>query len=333
MTTQAPSQANLIPQPSLIQRARVLILSREGILFIIMLVAVALLSSQNDNFFTSSNLLNQLRLLTEVGLVALPMTYIIITGGIDLSVGSIFGLAAIVLGYTWQTLGFPLPLAIVTALVVGMLSGFINGYFITRVKVPPLIMTLATLAFYRGLAEGISRGRSATGYPEWFYVFGQGDFWGIPTQIWLLLISVVLAGIVLARTTFGRTLYAIGNNETGARFSGLPVSRYVLLIYTFSGFMSALAGALFVSRVSTTRSDMGSGLELDVIAAVVLGGTSIFGGTGSITGTIIGMVLIQLLKNGLALSGVTSDATIIIIGLVVVFSILINNWVQGRQQS
>jgi rhamnose transport system permease protein len=328
MSTQATNKTDLIPQISLAERARQIVLSREGVLFSIMLLAVAILSSRSENFLTSRNLLNQLRLLTEVGLVALPMTYIIITAGIDLSVGSIFGLAAIVLGYSWQTLGFPLPLTIVTALISGIVAGFINGFFIMRVKVPPLIMTLATLAFYRGLAEGISRGRSASGYPEWFYVFGQGDFLGIPTQIWLLIVSVIAAGIVLSQTTFGRSLYAIGNNETGARFSGLPVNRYILIVYTFSGFMSALAGALFVSRVSTTRSDMGTGLELDVIAAVVLGGTSIFGGTGSITGTVIGVILIQLLKNGLALSGVTSDATIIIIGAVLIFSILINNWIQ-----
>jgi len=331
MSTQAKTKRELIPQRSLLERIRDVVLSREGVLFLIMVIAIAILSSQNDNFLTRNNLLNQVRLLTEVGLVALPMTYIIITGGIDLSVGSIFGLAAIVLGWTWRTLGVPLPLAIVIALIAGVVAGFVNGFFIMRLKVPPLIMTLATLAFYRGLAEGISRGRSATGYPEWFFVFGQGDFLGIPTQIWLLIVSVIIAGIVLSQTTFGRSLYAMGNNEVGARFSGLPVNRYILYIYTFSGLMSALAGALFVSRVSTTRSDMGTGLELDVIAAVVLGGTDIFGGTGSVTGTMIGVVLIQLLKNGLALSGVTSDATIIIIGSVLIFSILINNFIQSRQ--
>ncbi len=307
--------------------------SREGVLFIIMLVAMAVLSTQNKNFLSTSNLLNQVRLLTEVGLVALPMTYIIITGGIDLSVGSIVGLCAIMLGYSWQEWGLPLPIAIVICLVVGALAGFVNGLLIVRVKVPPLIMTLATLAFYRGLAEGISRGRSARGYPEWFYQMGQGDFWGIPTQIWLLLIFTVLAGIVLGRTTLGRTLYAIGNNEIGARFSGLPVNRNLLIIYTFSGLMSALAAYIFVSRVSTTRSDMGSGLELDVIAAVVLGGTSIFGGSGSIAGTMIGVVLIQLLKNGLALSGVASDATIVVVGGVLVLSILINNFIQDRKNA
>ena len=269
--------------------------------------------------------------MTEVGLIAIPMTYIIITGGIDLSVGSILGLTAIVLGWTWQELGFPLELAIITGILSGTVAGFVNGLFIVRVGVPPLIMTLATLALYRGLAEGISEARSARGYPEWFFKLGQGELLGIPTQLWLLIIAVIMFAIILARTRLGRALYAIGNNELGARFSGLTVNRHLLLIYTFSGFMSAVAGYIFVSRVSTTRSDMGTGIELDVIAAVVLGGTSIFGGTGSVPGTIIGVVLIQLLKNGLVLTGVTSDATIVVIGSVLIFAILVNNFIQSRR--
>ncbi len=306
------------------------LLSQEVILLLIMIVAVLLLSTRTDRFLTVDNILNQGRLLTEVGLVALPMTFIIITGGIDLSVGAIFGLAAIVLGYTWQNLGLPLEVAILVALAAGTLAGFINGLFIVRVKVPPLIMTLATLALFRGLAEGISQARSVRGYPEWFYQLGQGDFLGVPTQLWLLIIFTLITGIILARTSFGRSLYAMGNNEVAARFSGIPVDRYKLAIYTFSGFMAALAGYIFVSRVSTTRSDMGSGLELDVIAAVVLGGTSIFGGTGSIAGTIIGVFLIQLLKNGLSLTGVTGDSTIVVIGVVLILSILINSFIQRR---
>jgi rhamnose transport system permease protein len=309
---------------------RSLLLRQEGILIIIMIAAVVILSSLSEPFRTVDNLLNQGRLLTEIGLVALPMTFIIITGGIDLSVGSIFGLCAVILGYTWDVLGFPLELAIVTALGVSALAGFINGWFIVRVGVPPLIMTLATLALYRGLAEGISQGRSARGYPDWFFQLGQGEFLGVPTQLWVLLIATLIVGVILARTVFGRSLYAIGNNETGTRFSGIPVDRYKLFIYTFSGFMSGLAGYIFVSRVSTTRSDMGTGLELDVIAAVVLGGTSIFGGSGTILGTAIGVLLIQLLKNGLSLTGVTGDSTIMIIGLVVIFAILINNFIQSR---
>ena len=315
---------------SLGARARVLLVSQEAVLFIIMVIAVLLLSTGSDKFLTVSNILNQGRLLTEVGLVALPMTFIIITGGIDLSVGSILGLTAVVLGYTWKNLGFPLELAIITSILAATLAGFINGLFIVRVGVPPLIMTLATLALYRGLAEGISQARSARGYPDWFYQLGQGEVLGVPTQLWLLIIATIICALILSRTVFGRSLYAIGSNELAARFSGIPVNLYKLLIYTFSGFMAGVAGYIFVSRVSTTRSDMGSGLELDVIAAVVLGGTSIFGGTGSIVGTVIGVILIQLLQNGLSLTGVTGDATIVVIGTVLILSILVNNFIQRR---
>ena len=317
--------------PTVSEKLRHLLISQEGVLFIIMLASVLFLATRTDKFLTVDNLLQQGRFMAEVGLIAIPMTYIIITGGIDLSVGSILGLTAIVLGWTWQELGFPLELAIITGIISGTVAGFINGLFIVRVGVPPLIMTLATLALYRGLAEGISEARSARGYPEWFFQLGQGELLGIPTQLWLLIIAVVIFAIVLARTRLGRALYAIGNNETGARFSGLTVNRHLLFIYTFSGFMSAVAGYIFVSRVSTTRSDMGTGIELDVIAAVVLGGTSIFGGTGSIPGTIIGVVLIQLLKNGLVLTGVTSDATIVVIGSVLIFAILVNNFIQRKR--
>ena len=308
------------------------LIGHEIVLAVILLVSLVVLATQTDRFLTTGNLLNQGRLMAEVGLVALPMTFIIITGGIDLSVGSIMGLCAIVLGVVWQNLGLPLELAIVVTLAVGALAGAINGWFITRIGVPPLIMTLATLALYRGLAEGISQARSVRGYPEWFFQLGQGEFLGVPTQLWILVVAILVAAVVLARTTFGRGLYAIGHNELAARFSGIPVDRYKLAIYTLSGLMAGLAGYIFVSRVSTTRSDMGTGLELDVIAAVVLGGTSIFGGTGTILGTVLGVILIQLLKNGLALTGVKGDATIVVIGSVLILSILITNWLRGRHE-
>jgi rhamnose transport system permease protein len=308
------------------------LIGHEIVLAVILVVSLVVLATQTDRFLTTGNLLNQGRLMAEVGLVALPMTFIIITAGIDLSVGSIMGLCAIVLGYSWQNFGLPLELAIVVTLAIGTLAGALNGWFITRIGVPPLIMTLATLALYRGLAEGISQARSVRGYPEWFFQLGQGEFLGVPTQLWILVVAILVAAVVLARTTFGRSLYAIGHNELAARFSGIPVDRYKLAIYTLSGFMAGLAGYIFVSRVSTTRSDMGTGLELDVIAAVVLGGTSIFGGTGTILGTVLGVILIQLLKNGLALTGVKGDATIVVIGSVLILSILITNWLRGRQE-
>ena len=314
--------------PSLAKNVRNVVLSQEGILFVILIIVMAVLASRSAAFFTASNLINQGRLMSEVGLVALPMTFIIVTGGIDLSVGSILGLCAILLGVLWQGLGLPLGLVLVLVLVVGILAGMFNAAFIVRVGVPPLIMTLATLALYRGLAQGISQARSVTGYPEWFFWFGQGTVAGLPVQLWAFIIMAILSAVVLQSTTLGRSLYAVGNNPVGARFSGLPVGRNLVIIYAFSGLMAALAAIIFVSRVTTTRSDMGTGLELDAIAAVVLGGTSIFGGRGSVFGTILGLILIQLLKNGLALTGVTSDATIIVIGSTLILAILVNNLIQ-----
>ena len=304
----------------------------ETLLAIILVIALIGLGAFNDRFLTVDNLLNQGRLMTEIGLIALPMTFVIITGGIDLSVGADVGLCAIMLGYSWKTFGFPLPLAIVFSLAVGALAGFVNGLVITRVKVPPLIMTIATLALYRGLAEGVSQAHSVRGYPDWFYFLGQGSVAGVPAQLWILLVAVVVCGVVLDRTTFGRTLYAIGANETAARFSALPVDRIKLIVYTLSGFASGLAAWVLVSRVTTTRMDMGVGYELDVIAAVVLGGTSIFGGSGTIWGTAIGLAMIQLLKNGLALTGVKGDATIVVIGVALILSVLIASSLQRRRE-
>jgi rhamnose transport system permease protein len=301
------------------------ILRHEGILALLLIVTLGLLAGQSDRFLTTANLLNQGRLMAEVGIVALAMTFVIVTGGIDLSVGSILGLVAIMLGVMWQKLGLPLPVAMVLALAIGAAAGCANGYVITRFGVPPLIATLATLALYRGLAEGISQARSVRGYPEWFYVLGQGDLFGVPVQLWVFLALAVLAAFILGFTPFGRTTYAAGSNATAAEFSGLPVKRTLLLIYTMAGLFSAIAAVIFVSRVSTTRSDMGTGLELDVITAVVLGGTSIFGGRGTILGTLLGLVVMQALKNGLLLAGVKGDATIVVIGFVLMGTIILTN--------
>ena len=215
----------------------------ETILLAILLIALAGLGALNDKFLTVDNLLNQGRLMTEIGLIALPMTFVIVTGGIDLSVGAIVGLCAIMLGYSWKNLGIPLPFAIPIALTVGGLAGFVNGLIITRLRVPPLIATIATLAFYRGLAEGISKAHSVRGYPDWFFFLGQGDLFGVPAQLWILFLGdhrlrrrCSIAPPLAAR------LYAIGSNETAARFSALPVDRVKLIAYTLSGLTSGSVG-------------------------------------------------------------------------------------------
>jgi rhamnose transport system permease protein len=301
---------------------------QEGILIFVLLVAVVLLSFGSDRFLTSSNLLNQTRFLCEVALLAVPMTFIIVLGGIDLSVGSMLALSAVLLGFSWQTFGIPLWLAVLIAIVGGGLAGLLNGFLIVYLGVPPLIVTLATLAIYRGLSFGISQSRSVHGFPDFFSFWGSGNILGLPVQLYLLVIVLIVSALVLAKTPLGRCMYAIGNNETAARFAGLRVGRIKMIAYTFSGLMAGIAGFIFTSRVTSTRADAATGLELDVIAAVVFGGTSIFGGRGTILGTALGVVTIQLLKNGLQLAGLRGDATVVLIGTVLILSILLNQFLE-----
>ena len=301
---------------------------QEAVLIGILILVVVALTFRSDRFLTPANLLNQTRFLSEVALLAVPMTFIIILGGIDLSVGSTMALSAILLGFSWQSFGFPLWLAVCVALGGGAFAGLLNGLVIVYLGVPPLIVTLATLAIYRGLSFGISESRSVHGFPESFAFWGSGNVSGLPVQLYILIAVLIVSALVLAATPLGRCVYAIGNNETAARFAGLRVGRIKLLMYSFSGFMAGVAGFIFTSRVTSTRADAATGLELDVIAAVVFGGTSIFGGRGSILGTALGVVTIQLLKNGLQLAGLRGEATVILIGAVLILSILLNQFLE-----
>ena len=303
---------------------------QEAVLVGILILVVVVLSFKSDRFLTAANLLNQTRFLSEVALLTVPMTFIIILGGIDLSVGSMMALGAVLLGFSWQSFGFPLWAAVCVALCGGTLAGLLNGLVIVYLGVPPLIVTLATLAIYRGLSFGISESRSVNGFPDSFAFWGSGDIGGLPVQLYLLVGVLVVSALALARTPLGRCVYAIGNNETAARFAGLRVGRIKLLMYSFSGFMAAVAGFIFTSRVTSTRADAATGLELDVIAAVVFGGTSIFGGRGTILGTALGVVIIQLLKNGLQLAGLRGEATVILIGTVLILSILLNQFLEKQ---
>jgi rhamnose transport system permease protein len=303
---------------------------QEAVLAGILILVVVVLSFKSDRFLTPANLLNQTRFLCEVALLTVPMTFIIILGGIDLSVGSMMALSAVLLGFSWQSFGFPLWAAVCVALCGGTLAGLLNGLVIVYLGVPPLIVTLATLAIYRGLSFGISESRSVNGFPDSFAFWGSGDIGGLPVQLYLLVGVLIVSALALARTPLGRCVYAIGNNETAARFAGLRVGRIKLLMYSFSGFMAAVAGFIFTSRVTSTRADAATGLELDVIAAVVFGGTSIFGGRGTILGTALGVVIIQLLKNGLQLAGLRGEATVILIGTVLILSILLNQFLEKQ---
>jgi len=237
----------------------------------------------------------------EIGLLALALTPIILTAGIDLSVGSLLGLCAIVFGKLWHDAGMSIPLAAAGALVAGALGGGLNAVLITWLRLPPLIVTLGTYSLFRGLAEAITQGAvTYTDFPASFLFLGQERWLGLPTQAWIFLAVAVLMGLLVHRTTFGRSFRAIGFSPEGARYAGLPVERRLAMVYLIAGVVSALAALIYTARLGQAKADAGTGYELFAITAVVLGGTSIFGGVGSVTGTLLGVAAIAVLKNGLA---------------------------------
>jgi len=309
---------------------RILSVRREVVLVIVFLLSMLVVSRLSDRFFTVRNFQVMSPYLVEVGLISIGMTMVIIIKGIDLSVGSTAGLCAVLLGLAWRDYGLSIWLAAAFALAVGTLAGLFNGLVITKVRMPDLVVTLATMAIYRGIAEGLTAGQPVTKFPESFQRLGQGLLLGIPIPIWVLLPAVVLSGLALERSSFGRYLFAIGNNETAARFAGVKVDRIRTLAYTLSGFLSALAAVIYVARVNTARSDIGMGWLFEVITGVVLGGTSIAGGEGSIWGSILGLALILLLRNGLNLAGVPTQAQAVVIGCILIITVLINESIRSR---
>jgi len=290
---------------------------------VLCLVAATILIGA-PSYANPDNLASQARFMSELGLIALAMTLVLITGGIDLSVGAIFGLVAVVFGLLFQADVGVVPAAL-GAIAVGVAAGCLNGFLVTVTTLPPFIVTLGTLALYRGIAEGLAQGRSARGLPEWFHEIGQGFVFGLPGQVAIFAVAAIAAWIVLERTPFGQSIRTTGYNDEAALFSGVDVKAVRFSVYALAGLMSSIAAMLYVSRVTTTRSDMGLGLELEAVTVVVLGGTSVFGGKGSIGGTVLALVLVQLLKSGLSLMGVRGDGTVVVIGAVLIATVLLGN--------
>jgi rhamnose transport system permease protein len=296
------------------------------VLLAVIAIECALFALTGHNFFTTANAFEITRLSVEVGLLALALTPIIVTGGIDLSVGSMMGLAAVVLGALWRDAGVPMPLAVVLTLLLGAAGGALNAVMIARLRFPPLIVTLGTLSLFRGIAEGLTRGvDNYSGFPARFLALGQGYVGGrIPTQLFILVLAALAGGWWLHRTTFGRTLYAIGHSSEGARYAGIPVGRQLGIVYLCSGIAASLAAIVYVAHLGQAKSDAGTGYELMAITAVVLGGASIFGGRGTVLGTVLGLFSIVLLQNGLRLSGQPAELAGILTGVLLVATILVD---------
>jgi len=294
----------------------------EGILLAVVAAEWFYFNSVGPRFGSLDNTYDILRHSVEIGLLALVMTPIILTGGIDLSVGSLLGLCAIVFGKLWRDAGLPLPVAAVSTLGIGALAGGLNATLITWLRLPPLIVTLGTFSLFRGLAEAITRGVDTfTNFPPAFLQLGQERWLGLPAQAPVFLVVAVAVWLLVHRTTFGRSFRAIGFAPEGSRYAGVPVGRRIAMVYVLAGAVAALAAIIYTARLGQARADAGTGYELLAITAVVLGGTSIFGGVGSVHGTLLGVAALAVLGNGLVHARQPREVAGMLTGLLLILAL------------
>lgn len=324
------------PRPAALATPRVsagarLLRSREAGIVAALVLMVALLATVSPEFRTADNLLNNARNLSFVGVVALGQAMVMITGGIDLSAGSVWGLTAVSTA-ALMAQGWPTPLAVGAGLGIAALFGLFNGLCVTKLRMPPFVPTLATMSIARALALVITRGKSINDFrPENdpFFGLGGGDTFGLPNPFLLFLALAVLAWVVLERTVFGRQLYAVGGNERAARLSGLEVDRLKVAVYVISAVTAGIAGVTEVSYLSSAIANQGLGKELSVIAAAVIGGTALTGGEGTVLGVFVGTVILEVLRNGLVLLGTDAYWQGIFVGAVIILAVFIDQLRKG----
>ena len=297
--------------------------SWEGFLMCALALIIAVNVVRAPEFLTISNQINLFQLSIEKIIVALVMTFVIINAEIDLSVGSMMGLSACAFGWLFQQ-GVPAEAAIAICLVIGIAGGLFNGYCVARIGLPSLVVTLATMIGFRGLARVLVEDRGIGDFPQWFDNLGQKGFIG-PVPFGLIAFALLFAGlyVLLQRTGFGRKTYVIGTNRDVADYAGIDSGRHKIIIFVMSGAVSAFAGLLFAARVGAVRGDVANGFELDIITMVLLGGASVFGGTGSLFGTLMAILIVLNLRNGMALANITGHIQTGVVGLLLIGSVLV----------
>ena len=294
----------------------------EWMVLLALAAEIAIFAGVAQNFLTTANFMEVVRLSVELGLLALALTPVIITGGIDLSVGSMMGLCAVAFGGLVMDRHWSIPAAAIATLLIGCVGGALNGVLIAEFKILPLIVTLGSFSAFRGIAEGITHGAvNYSGFPKSFLFLGQGYVLGVPAQLPVLAVAIVGYAVLLHRSAIGRGLYAIGFAGDGARYAGISVARRIGLVYFLSGLAASVAAIIYVAHLGQAKSDAGTGYELDAITAVVLGGASVAGGRGTILGTVLGLFSISVLQNGLHLAALPSELTGILTGTVLVLTI------------
>ncbi|MDQ3174426.1 MAG: ribose ABC transporter permease [Acidobacteriota bacterium] len=290
---------------------------------------VVALWALSPHFLTVSNLLNIAEQATIIAIIAVGMTFVIITAGIDLSVGSVLAFSGVVMASALHQ-GVPLPVALLVGLGIGLLCGLVNGLLITIGRLPPFIATLGMMSVARGTALMFTQGRPVSGFSEGFRSLATGEVLHIPTPVIIMVVVYVTAYYILGRTKLGRYTYAIGGNEEAALLSGVNVKLYKTLVYGLAGMLSGLAAILLTARLNSAQPIAGMNYELDAIAATVIGGTSLLGGEGTVVGTLIGALIMAVLRNGLNLLGVSSFIQQIVIGTVIIVAVLIDMALKRR---
>lgn len=299
-----------------------------------LVLEIALFAFIGWNFFTAGNAGEIVRASAEIGLLALALTPVILTGGIDLSVGSLLGLCAVVLGVTWRDAGWPIAVAAAAAVVAGVVGGGLNALLVARLGIPPLIVTLGTYSLFRGVAEGVTAGvRNYSDFPESFLFLGQGRIGVVPSQLVVLVAAAIGFWLMIHRMAVGRMLRAIGFSPDGARYAGLPVGRRLGGVYLLSGLCAGVAALLYVARLGQAKADAGTGFELMAITAVILGGTSIFGGRGSVGGTLLGLATLAVLQNGLRLADLPAELAGVVTAALLLAALGANRVFQGRNRT
>ncbi len=311
-------------------RKRTVHLSWEVLLTVILAGSLALGRVLSSVFLQTDNLSNILLDITEISLMALPMTFIIVTGEIDLSVASVLGASSALMGVLWH-MGLPMPAVMALVVAGGAAAGALNGWLVVGLGLPSLAVTIGTLAFFRGLAYVLLGDQAVADFPAAYTAFGMNTLGAtfIPQPFAIVVVGALLFGVALHATPFGRSLYAIGANSCAARFSGIDVDRAKLRLFILSGMVSAIAGIIFTLRFTSARGDNGEGFELAVIAAVLFGGVSIFGGRGSLYGVLLSLLIVGVLRNALTLVDVSSETLTIVTGLLLLSSVLIPNLLAG----
>ncbi|HYO10172.1 MAG TPA: ABC transporter permease [Tepidisphaeraceae bacterium] len=308
--------------------ARRLLVQPEMVTIVLFVLVFAASAATSDAFLDYRFLLNSTSLYMEVGLLALAMTFVIISGNIDLSVGSGTALVAVASSLAFAA-GVPMPMVIPLALLMGVALGLFNAAMVTLLRLPSLTVTLGTLALYQGIAQVLLGDRSQGGFPRWFTGINYRGVGPVPMPLVIFLIAAAILGVVLARTVFGRRVYAIGTNEAAARYSGIPVNRVKVLVFALSGLMMGAAALMLNSRLTVARYNNLPAAELAAITAVVLGGTDIFGGRGTIFGTVVALLLLGIVKKGMGLQNVSPEYQLTVNGGLLIVAVILTN-LMGR---